>query len=112
MDTLTDRELQLTDLILQQLDEEQEANTSKLAAFEHLEHLDDSEKKERYWYLFRIISRQIDSAYINDKSKISIKLNPSIADAVKELRNEGGLRSINRSEQSRILKLKDYLFGH
>jgi len=111
MDILTERELNLTDLILQQLVEEKESNTSKLAAFEHLEDLRDSEKKQRYWHLFRLISRYIDSGYIHDKRNISIKMNPSISEAVKELRKTGGLRKIQKAERSRIWKLRAYLFG-
>ena len=112
MDTLTERELNLTDVILQQLVEDKESNTSKLAAFEHMEDLKDSEKKERYWHLFRLISRYLNSGYIHDKRNISIKMNPSIAAAVKELQKTGGLRKIQKAEHSRIWKLREYLFGH
>jgi len=111
MDTLTERELDLTDLILQQLEEENEANTSKLAEFEHLENLTDAEKKERYWHLFRIISRQLDSDYIHSKKDIRINSSPSITEKVKELRNSGGMRALQKAEQSRLAKLKAYLKG-
>ena len=111
METLTERELELTDLILQHLEEDKEANTSKLAEYEHLENLSDAEKKERYWHLFRVISRYLDAAYIHDKKNISIRLNPSISETVKELRKTGGIRTIQKAEHSRLSKLKEYLFG-
>ncbi len=112
MEILTERELDLTDLILQQLEEGYEANTDKLAEFEQLEHLNDTEKKERYWQLFRLISRQLDSGYIHNKSSISIKLNPAMIETVKELRKNGGIRNIQETERTRISKLKGYLFGN
>lgn len=111
MEILTERELDLTDVILQQLEEDRESNTDKLAEYEHLADLDFAEKKERYWHLFRLISRQLNCAYIHNKNSIGIKLNPSITEPVRELRNTGGLRTIQETERSRISKLKDYLFG-
>lgn len=111
METLTDRELHLADLILQQLEEEKESNTSKLAEFENLGHLNDAEKKERYWHLFRIISRHLNSAYIHDKNNISIKLDPSNVEMVKEIRRTGGMRTVQKAEQSRLSKLKGYFLG-
>lgn len=111
METLTERELDLTDLILQQLEEDLESNTDKLAAFEELEHLNETEKKERYWQLFRLISRQLDTGYVHKKRSISIKLNPAMTETVRELRKNGGIRTIQETEQTRISKLKDYLFG-